>query len=165
MDNLLALLEKIIKIRKEIEVGSKDGKTVREIAQQRGMPKSTVQDTLGRVKKHGVLKSLARSGRKRKTTPRIDRKILTRVENSVRPNATDIAKQLREIELVNISATPRPFRNRLHEYSLHGRALDKKQLLTKRHTAKRVAFAKKYQKWTVDDWKEVLWLDEKKNMP
>ena len=67
------------------------------------MPKSTVQDTLGRIKKHGVLKSLPRSGRKRQTTPRIYQKILTLVENSVRPNATDIAKQLRELELVNIS--------------------------------------------------------------
>ena len=35
--------------RKEIEVLSKEGKTVQEIAQQFGMPKSTVQDTLGRA--------------------------------------------------------------------------------------------------------------------
>ena len=68
--------------RKEIEVRSREGKTVREIAQQLGMPKSTVQDTLGRVKMHGVLKGLPRSGQKRKTTPRIDQKIPIRVENS-----------------------------------------------------------------------------------
>ena len=146
--------------RKQIEVLSKEGKTVREIAQQLGMPKSTVQDTLGRIKKHGVLKSLPRSGRKRKTTPRIDRKILTLAENSVRPNSIDITKQLRELELVNISH--RTVRNRLHEYDLHGKALAKKPLLTKRHIAKRLAFAKQYQNWTVDNWKKVLWSDETK---
>ena len=69
----------------------------------------------------------------KKTTPRIDRKILTLVENSVRPNATDIAKKIRELKLVNIS--PRTVRNRLHEYDLHGRALGKKPLLNKQHIA------------------------------
>ena len=82
------------------------------------------------------------------------------VENSVRPNATNIAKQLRELELVNIS--PRAVRNRLHEYDLHGRALVKTPLLTKQHISKRLAFAKKYQNWTVDDWKKVLCSDETK---
>ena len=48
--------------RKEIEVLSKEGKTVQEITQQLGMPKSAVQDNLGRIKKHGALKSLPRSG-------------------------------------------------------------------------------------------------------
>ena len=66
----------------------------------------------------------------------------------MRPNATDIAKQLRELELLNISA--QTVRNRLHEYDLHGRALTKKRLLTKRHIAKRLAFSKTYQNWTVD---------------
>ena len=72
----------------------------------------------------------------------------------MRPNSTDIAKQLRELELVNIS--PQTVRNRLHEYDLHGRVLAKKPLLTKRHIAKRLSFAKKYQNWTVDNWKKVL---------
>ena len=76
----------------------------------------------------------------------------------MRPNATDISKQLRELELVNISH--RTVRNRLHEYDLHSRALAKKPLLTKRHIAKRLAYSKKYQNWTVDDWKKVLWSDE-----
>ena len=75
-------------------------------------------------------------------------------------NSIDIAKQLRELKLVNIS--PRTVRNRLHEYDLHGRALAKKPLLTKRYIAKRLAFAKKYQNWTVDNWKKVLWLDKTK---
>ena len=82
-------------VLKEIEGLSKECKTVREIVQELGMPKSTVQDILGKIKKHELLKSLP--GQKRKTTPRIDRKILTLVKNSARPNATDIAKQLKSI--------------------------------------------------------------------
>ena len=102
-----------------------EDKTVREKAAW--YAQSTVQDILGRIKKQKVLKSLPRCGRKRKTTPRIDQKILTLVENSVRPNATDIAKLFRKLELVNIS--PRTFRNRLHEYDLHGRTIAKNRYL------------------------------------
>jgi transposase len=146
--------------RKEVEVLAKEGKSVRDIAKQLGIAKSTVQDTLMRLKRHGTLKSLPRSGRKRKTTSRIDRKILTLAENSGRPNAKEIANQLRELKLVDVC--PRTVQNRLHEHDLYGRALVKKPLLTNKHIAQRIAFAKKYQNWTVDDWKRVLWSDETK---
>ncbi len=63
--------------RKAIEVLSKEGKSEREIAKQLGRQKTTVHDTLVRLSKHKTLRSLPRIGRKRKTTDRIDRKIVT----------------------------------------------------------------------------------------
>jgi hypothetical protein len=38
----------------------------------------------------------------------------------------------------------------------------KKPLLSAVHRKKRLAFALKYQNWTVEDWKKVIWSDETK---
>ena len=38
----------------------------------------------------------------------------------------------------------------------------KKSRLTERHKSLKLAFAKKYQKWTMDDWEKVIWTDESK---
>ena len=36
----------------------------------------------------------------------------------------------------------------------------KKPLLSSSHKKKRLVFALKYQHWTVEDWKRVIWSDE-----
>jgi len=38
----------------------------------------------------------------------------------------------------------------------------KKPLLTKQHRQSRLAFAKKYKDWTIEDWRRVVWSDESK---
>jgi hypothetical protein len=38
----------------------------------------------------------------------------------------------------------------------------KKPLLSVKHRKTRLAFAQKYGKWTVEDWKRVIWSDETK---
>ena len=38
----------------------------------------------------------------------------------------------------------------------------KKPLLSITHRKRRLAFALKYQHWTVEDWKRVIWSDETK---
>ena len=63
-----------------------------------------------RIKRYGTLKSLPRTGRMRKTTSRIDRKIVAFAENSEQPSARDIAKQLAELSLVDLN--PRTVQNR-----------------------------------------------------
>src|SRR5579863_9446168 len=53
-------------------------------------------------------------------------------------------------------------RNCLKEAGLKSFPKAKKPLLTKRHIRQRLAFARKYQHWTVEDWKRVIWSDETK---
>ena len=51
---------------------------------------------------------------------------------------------------------------RLHESGFHGQIVPKKTLLKDTSKKKRLAWAKKHQQWTLDQWKSVLWSDESK---
>jgi len=53
-------------------------------------------------------------------------------------------------------------RNTLKEASLKAVVKKKKPLLSATHRKRRLAFALKYQHWTVEDWKRVIWSDETK---
>ena len=81
-------------------------------------------------------------------------------ETSESPCAVDIAKELQELNIVDIS--PNTVRRRLSETDLHGRALVKKPLLKQNHVKGRLNFVDKYQNWTEKEWKQVLWSDESK---
>lgn len=137
-----------------------EGYTERGIAVKVGVAKSTVHDTLVRYRNHKTLGSMPRIGRPKATYDRIDKKIKSLAENSNEPNAVDIANSLAEMNLATIS--PQTVRNRLHQFELYGRNIISKPLLTNTHQKKRLAFAKKYQNWTINDWKKVLWSDESK---
>ena len=51
---------------------------------------------------------------------------------------------------------------KLCESGLHGRIAAKKPLLKDTNNKKRLAWAKKDEQWTLDQWKSVLWSDESK---
>jgi len=146
--------------RNAIKVLSEVGKTQIEISKQLNIPQSTISRTLKRIKCTRSLKSLPRTSRPRKTTSRIDDKILRMAEISETPCAIDIANELANLHLANVH--PNTVRNRLNEKDLHGRALAKKSLLSPRHCKARLEFAKIHQNWTEDAWSKVLWSDETK---
>ena len=147
-------------LRGSIQTLSDEGYSSRKIAEKLCVPYSSVNYTLRRFKYFKKHENLPRSGRPRATTPRIDKKIVNMIENSESPNASKVAEMLTEINLAAIS--PRTVRNRLKEVGLHGRAPLKKPLLTKKHIKSRFDFGLKHQKWTVEDWKKVLFSDESK---
>ena len=53
-------------------------------------------------------------------------------------------------------------RNALKQQGLKSYVKPKKPLLSSKHIRQRLEFATKYQHWTVDDWKRVVWSDETK---
>lgn len=53
-------------------------------------------------------------------------------------------------------------RNTLKEDGYKSYAKKKRPFLSPRHCKARLAFAEKYQNWTVEDWKRVIWSDETK---
>ena len=67
-----------------------------------------------------------------------------------------------ELGETSTSVSAQTIRNALHEQGLRGAAKVKKPLLRPTHIKARLAFARKYQHWTVEDWKRVIWSDETK---
>ena len=98
---MVKIKEHSVDDRKLVIQLSKQGKSVRNIEKELGIPKSTVQDTIKRWQELGRVENLSRAGRPRKTNSRIDKKIVKLAETSSRPNAVDIAKQLEKLKLVN----------------------------------------------------------------
>jgi transposase len=76
----------------------------------------------------------------------------------------DTAAEMRRhlLAMENVSVSVETIRNCLREAGLRSFPKAKKPLLRKRHVKQRLAFAKKYQHWTEDDWNRVIWSDETK---
>jgi transposase len=146
--------------RGSIKTLNEEGYSLREISQRLGVPFSTVNYTLKRFKKTKSHHNLARSGRPRATTAKIDDKIVNFIEESDEPNAEKLAKRLSELNIAKIS--PSTVKRRLNDDGLKGRAPLKKSLLTAKHIKARLEFGLKHQSWTVEDWKRVLFSDETK---
>src|SRR5579859_2491817 len=92
--------------------------------------------------------------RKRKTTKNEDR-ILTRY---VKKNDDLAFRDILNLADVKVSAST--LRCRLKEINLFSRIRCKKPFLTMKHKHDRLAWARKYRDWTVEDWKPVIWSDE-----
>ena len=60
------------------------------------------------------------------------------------------------------NVSPETLRNYFKIEGLKSGAKVKKPLLTARHRNQRLAFAIKYEHWTIEDWKLVVWSDETK---
>ena len=85
-----------------------------------------------------------------------------------RPRATSAAEEkfiwdtsLRNrVQVAHISTST--VQRRLRESGLHCRIVTKKPLLRKNNKKKRLAWAKKHNEWTLNQWESVLWSDESK---
>ena len=64
--------------------------------------------------------------------------------------------------IIGTPVSSQTVRNTLKEASLKAVVKKKEPLLSISHKKRRLAFALKYQHWTVEDWKRVLWSDETK---
>jgi len=91
---------------------------------------------------------------KRKTTKHEDR-ILTRTAK-----ANDDKAYRDIIYMSGIQVSRKTLRRRLKEIDLYSRVRRQKPVLKPSHKAARLRWARKYQNWTVEDWKKVIWSDE-----
>jgi transposase len=62
----------------------------------------------------------------------------------------------------NIDICVESVRRAFKRNGLHSRFQKKKPLLRMMHRKRRLAFARQYRDWTVEDWKRVIWSDESK---
>src|ERR1700709_2487871 len=74
--------------------------------------------------------------------------------------ATKAAKQLRTDGIAEVCAET--VRRTLKKEGLKAIKKKNKPSITARHKKLRMEFARRYQSWTVEDWKRVIWSDETK---
>lgn len=146
--------------RAQIEILHKLGKSQREIGKIVNVSQKGVRTTLIRKQQTGSNSDRKRSGRPRKTTKRVDQAIVIKSKRNRFTTAPQIASEINSSLVQPISITT--VRQRLRENGLFGRVAVKKPLLRPVNKRKRLAFARKYKDWTLDQWKSVLWTDESK---
>ncbi|GJQ84914.1 hypothetical protein Trydic_g523 [Trypoxylus dichotomus] len=98
-----------------------------------------------------VVSSRPNSGQKRLTTAREDR-IIERI--AIRDNT----KTSRDLPSESVSAST--VRRHLVASGLQGGIASRKPRLTAIHKIQSLEWVKKYKNWTIEDWGNVLWLNE-----
>lgn len=146
--------------RAQIVILRKTGLKHREIADTVGVSKTGLATALARYEETKSNTNKKRCGRPRKTTKNDDQYIQMISTRNRFKTAPDIRAEVNNCLPQPISVST--VRNRLREKGLNGHVALRKPLLRPINKRKRSAFAKKYQNWTVDQWKSVLWTDESK---
>ncbi len=102
-----------------------------------------------------------KSGRQKVTTLRMRR----RMGRMITFRECDTAVQVRSSIIMEEGKSPSfsTTKRILHSIKLISAVKRKKPFLNARHRRHRLAFARKYRKWTVDDWRRVVFSDETKN--
>ena len=101
-----------------------------------------------------------KGGRPTKLTKPTKRFIIRLVLTGKADTATQVANQLKTES--NLDVSPDTVRRALKQSGLRAVTKKKKLLLLPRHKKARFEFAKKFEGWTVEDWKRVIWADEHK---
>lgn len=150
MDTSFEKRVKIVTLREHTD------KTMREIAEDVGVHYSTVSRIIRKYESEQKLTPSRKGhcGRKKVTTPRERRMILTASRKDPRALPSAIKQQL------DINASTRTVRKILFLGGRRAMRPRKKQLLTNIMKKKRVLWAKNYKNWNVEDWSKVLFTDE-----
>ena len=138
----------------------KQGLPVKDISILSGVNKSTVNRVWKRYLDTSSFKDEQRSGRPQKLTTRDKRQVVNMLKKSRAKTATEIQKKFStpnglKISRYTVSRT-------LRSFGFVARIKRKKPLLTTQHIKSRFQWAKKYNKWSLEDWKKVIWSDESK---
>lgn len=144
--------------RGQITLLYKEGFSISAISKKIKCSRCAVRVTLKRFEETGKYTNRPKSGRKRHTTIREDRVLVHAALRNRRKSSKELRSDMYEQHNINISA--QTVRRRLTEAGLYGRKARRKPLLSEKHKEKRLVWAKKYAKWTIDDWTKIIWSDE-----
>jgi transposase len=126
----------------------------REIADLTKVSVRSINRVLRKFRLEGTIKRKEGSGRPKKMDERDVRGLVNAVTKNRRATLGEISNML----AVEVSQST--IRRRLHEEGYNSRVAKKKPYLTDIHKKRRLASAKMYKNWTIDDWKKVVWTDE-----
>lgn len=147
-------IEKRIKIQTLYE----EGKTQVEIAKLVKCSRCAVQYAIKRYAETGSHANKTRTGRKRVTTKRQDRKLIRDSLKDRKKTSSQLAAALSDE--IGRPISSRTARRRLIEAGLKGCKARKKPWLSDSNKKKRLEWALKHQNFTQADWANVIWSDE-----
>ena len=144
--------------RAQIVALHKEGHSERLISQKMKESKTAVHNAMAKFRNTGTYTTAKKSGRPRKTTPRDDHAIrriavqspmssASKIRSSLLAKGTDISGRTVSRRLVD-------------DFDLKAHKPAHKPRLTQVMKSKRLAFAKKHVKWTIQQWQQVLFSDE-----
>jgi transposase len=135
-----------------------DGRGQRETARIVGKSLCAVQNVYQRYEETGLITRRPGSGRKRITTQRDDRFLVSTSLRNRTASAVLLRNQLQEVRDVNISEWT--VRRRLCAAGLSCRRMATGPPLQRRHRIARLAFARNHLAWNDEDWSNELFSDE-----
>lgn len=100
------------------------------------------------------------AGRPRSLTDHQERSILRSICAGNIDTAQEAQRDLKRYQGIEVSA--QTIRNMLKRRGLKSTTKVKKPLLKRQHLKRRLEFAKKYENWTIEDWRRVIFSDETK---
>ena len=146
--------------RAQVTALKNQGISNQEIAVATGLSVRGIQKIFKTVKQTNSFKDRPRQGRPPKLTDRNKRATIRILKKNEASTATAISKVLKTSHKIQVSR--QTVARALKSFGYACRIKKKKPKLTEKHKKVRLAFAKKYESWTTDDWKNVIWSDESK---
>lgn len=144
--------------RVQIQLLHEQGKSQVEISKTVKCSRRSVQYAIERFAATGSHRNRHRTGRKRITTDREDRRLLRESLKNRKKTSSDLAAEL-SMEIKRPIST-RTTRRRLQEAGLKGCKARKKPWLSDNNKKARYEWALKYQSFTKEDWSNIVWSDE-----
>jgi transposase len=134
------------------------GKSVREIANITGYPRSTIHSFLKKYEQDGVIESNRRSGRPPIMQPRDKRSLVRLVKAKRRTSLKEITVNYNANATKPVSV--RTMQRNLHSLGFYGRAGVRKPFVSEQNRKRRIKWCKERLNWTQEQWYKIVWSDE-----
>lgn len=138
------------------------GKSAQEIADMFSLKIRTVYNIISRAEKEGRLDLKGSTGRPKKVTQRVERKIIRTVYDNPQSSTRKLALQVEKDFQLRVSHTT--IRNVLLKHKYSSRVARKKPLLSAQNIEKRLRFATEQVSLPPAYWDDVIFSDETKIM-
>jgi transposase len=138
------------------------GHDTKQIAKSVGVHRASVYRVIKLLRTTGSTKKVqsGKKGRPRKTTPEMDECIVSEADKNRKLLPKELQKILKERYNIQLGLTQ--IRQRLLKAGLMGGVCVRKPLLKVKNKLKRLVWAIRHRHWTFENWKAVMWTDEKK---
>jgi transposase len=141
-------------------VGAREmGHSISEVEMKFGFSRTTIARVYRDYKESGKTSNLRQMCGRKKTLKERDHRRLSRiVSRDRRATLPQIASDFNVGASTSVSV--RTVQRSLHDMGIRSRRPSRVPLMTARHKAMRLAWARQHRHWTVEDWKNVAWSDE-----